>query len=80
MKPLYGKWDQSLVGKYRYEIIHREYQESWIDDIRAGSVRVTHPVDRIIATGALMTKDFSYKMIASMPGEYHLHILPIVSS
>ena len=80
VKPLYGKWDQSLSGKYRYEIIHREYQEVWVDDIRAGSVRVTNPVDHIIASGSIASNQFSYKMIALPSGEYHMHILPIVSS
>ncbi len=80
IKPEYGKWSTSLIGKYRYEIIEREYVEGFVDDIRAGSLRITTPTDHIIASGAVVSKDFSYKMIGAKAGEYHIRVLPLVSS
>lgn len=62
--PLYGTWHPSIAEKYRYEIVHREYIEAFVDDIRAGKMRVTTPQDTIVASGTVTTRDFSYKMIA----------------
>ena len=67
MKPEYGKWDKSLAKKYHYEIIQRSYTETWIDDIRAGQVRVTSPLDTTIASGSIDEKDFSYRFISGLP-------------
>ena len=50
-----------------------------IDDIRAGSVRISHPVDTIIASGAIDTIDFSIKTTNYKPGEYHMRVLPVLA-
>jgi uncharacterized protein YfaS (alpha-2-macroglobulin family) len=80
MKPEYGKWDKSLAKKYHYEIIQRSYSETWVDDIRAGQVRVTSPVDTSVASGTVDDKDFSYRFISALPGEYHMKITPVTLS
>ena len=80
LKPQYGKWDTSLVGKYRYEIIYRDYEEVMIDDIRTGKTRITTPRDAVVATGSISQKEISLQMPGINPGEYHLRILPIVTS
>ena len=77
VKPAYGKWDTSLIGKYRYEIKEREYSEALIDDIRAGTMRITTPIDRVVASGSVTKKDISEKMIGMKPWEYHLRIIPV---
>ena len=77
VKPTYGKWDTSLVGKYRYEIQEREYSEALIDDIRAGTMRITTPIDRVVASGSITKKDISEKMIGMKSWEYHLRIIPV---
>lgn len=74
--PEYGKWDASLSGKYHYEIIHREYKEWFVDDIRAWSVRITTPVDHVMMSGSITNENFSQKLIAFPPGEYHMKIVP----
>lgn len=53
-KPQYGKWDQSLVGKYRYEIFRREYEEAWVEDIRTGKTRITTTEDIPVLSGTIM--------------------------
>jgi hypothetical protein len=63
MSPTYGKWDVSLASKYRYEIIHREYIEAYVDDIRSGHTRITTPRDRIVASGSIIKKEFSHILI-----------------
>jgi hypothetical protein len=78
--PTYGKWDVSLAGKYRYDIVSREYREVLVDDIRAGTLRITTPLDRVVASGSIVKKDFSDTLIAMKPGEYHMRIMPIVES
>lgn len=77
VKPAYGKWDTSLIGKYRYEILERQYTEALIDDIRAGSMRITTPVDRVIASGSITKKEISEKLVGMKSGEYHLKIIPV---
>jgi alpha-2-macroglobulin len=79
VSPTYGKWDVSLVWKYRYEIIHREYIETYVDDIRSGHTRITTAKDQIIASGSILKKEFSYKLVGQKPWEYHLRIMPITS-
>lgn len=63
MKPIYGKWDTSLIGKYRYEILERQYSEALVDDIRAGSMSITTPVDRVVASGSVIKKEISDKLV-----------------
>lgn len=50
-----------------------------IDDIRAGSVRISHPVDTIIASGSIENMNFSIKTTNYKPGEYHMRVLPILA-
>jgi uncharacterized protein YfaS (alpha-2-macroglobulin family) len=80
VKPTYGKWDMSLAEKYRYEIIHREYSEALIDDVRAGTTRITTPKDRIVSSGSVIKKEFSDKLIWQPSWEYHLRIIPVSTS
>lgn len=80
VKPQYGKWDSSLIGKYSYEIVSRRYQEVMVDDIRAGQTRVTTSVDTVVASGTIDTKDISLKSMTFAPGEYHFRTTPIIES
>ena len=77
VKPTYGKWDNSLVGKYRYEILKREYNETLVDDIRAGTTRITTPSDQMIASGSITKKDISEKLLSMKWWEYHIRIIPV---
>lgn len=80
MERTYGKWDSSLAGKYRYEIIHREYIDVPVDDIRVGKTHITSPVDTVVGTGNLQGAQFTQKLIGYKPGEYHMRITPIIDS
>ncbi len=80
MKPSYGKWDTSLALKYRYEIIYREYSEALVDDIRAGTLRITTPTDRVVASGSITKAEISDRMIGMKPGEYHVRTSPVVAT
>lgn len=73
----YGKWDASLSGKYRYEIIHRAYIDVPVDDIRVGKTHITSPSDTTVGTGVIQSAQFTSKLIGYKPGEYHVRITPI---
>jgi alpha-2-macroglobulin len=74
--PKYGKWDVSLAEKYRYSIYRREYDETWIDDIRTGKTRITTSRDVEISSGVVLKSDFSLRIPSGKAGEYHMKITP----
>ena len=49
ISPKYGKWDQSLKGKYRYELVHRTYTSEKISTLRGEQTPITHTIDTIAA-------------------------------
>lgn len=49
----YGKWDPSLKDKYTYELIHREYSRTLIDDLRLRDTAITDSHDIHILSGAI---------------------------
>ena len=50
----YGKWDASLKNKYRYELIHREYSRTLIDDLRVRDTAITDSHDVSVLSGAIL--------------------------
>ena len=65
--PTYGKWDQTLMNKYRYEITRRDYKEGWVEDIRMGKTRITTNEDVFISSGMILKKDFSLRIPTGKP-------------
>lgn len=63
--PTYGKWDQSNMNKYQYEIYRRDYDEAWVEDIRMGKTRITTSEDVFISSGMVLKKDFSLHIPAA---------------
>jgi hypothetical protein len=49
----YGKWDPSLKDKYTYELIHREYSRTFIDDLRVRDTAITDSHDVHILSGVI---------------------------
>jgi alpha-2-macroglobulin len=80
LKPTYGVWDESLSGKYRYEILHRDYDEAWVEDIRTGQTRVTTSRDTLVFSGLIDRGDLTIKIAGSKPGEYHMRVSPNIES
>lgn len=74
--PTYGKWEQSLVNKYQYEIYRKDYEEGWVEDIRMGKTRITTSEDVFISSGTILKKDLSMSIPAAKPGEYHMKVRP----
>jgi MG2 domain/Bacterial Alpha-2-macroglobulin MG10 domain/Alpha-2-macroglobulin family/A-macroglobulin TED domain/Alpha-2-macroglobulin bait region domain len=77
MKPKYGKWDQTLAGKYEYELIHRVYMSEHISTLRGESAPVTHMIDTIIWTDTIKSENIKLETKWYIPGEYILRIRPI---
>jgi uncharacterized protein YfaS (alpha-2-macroglobulin family) len=77
IEPEYGKWDASFSGRYLYEVIRRDYSESWVEDIRLGKTRVTSSTDVVVLSGSVMTSDISLKLSGAKPGEYRMRVSPM---
>lgn len=77
--PEYGKWDQSFMNKFRYEIYRREYDEGWVEDIRMGKTRITTTEDVMVSSGIILKQDFLLHIPGGKPGEYHMKVFPVAS-
>lgn len=75
--PTYGKWDASIMNKYRYEIYRREYDEWWVEDIRMGKTRITTTEDILVSSGTVTKKDLLLYIPGGKAGEYHMKVIPI---
>jgi alpha-2-macroglobulin len=74
----YGKWDPSLKNRYNYELIHREYSRTLIDDLRVRDTAITNSLDILILSGAITGTGLRVSTKWLSPGEYHLRVSPIV--
>ncbi len=77
IKPKYGKWDQTLKWKYRYELIHRTYTSEKISTLRWEQTPITHTIDSIERTGTIGDPVLSIDTKSLNAGEYFLRIMPI---
>jgi hypothetical protein len=48
LAPQYGKWDNSLKGKYVYELIYRRYEKTYIDDLRLSRTAIPVSFDDVV--------------------------------
>ena len=39
-------------------------------------MKVTTPVDTVVASGTVIDTNFSYRLLGALPGEYHMKITP----
>lgn len=77
--PLSTKWDDSLKGKYRYDLILRKYENTPVDDLRNPDAFLSTKRDIVILGGVINTPDISIPTQGFDAGEYHLRISPIVA-
>ena len=59
LKPSYGRWDQSLAGKYQYEIIRRTYREKKIDTVRDTATPIIEQSDTVVDTKDINTESLN---------------------
>jgi len=59
VKPKYGKWDQTLDSKYKYELINRKYTSEKIATLRGESTPIMHSLDTVVRTGDIKTSEFT---------------------
>jgi hypothetical protein len=77
MTPKYGKWDQTLAGKYGYEFIRRTYTSEKISTLRTESSPIIHTVDTIIKSGKITDPSISIETKGQEAGEYILRVIPL---
>ena len=53
LKPKYGKWDPTLQGKYRYELVHRNYTSEKISTLRGEQTPITHSIDTVVRSNPI---------------------------
>ncbi len=75
--PEFGKWDDSLSGKYMYEIVARNYTQLRVDDLRLSHITIPTVDDRIVSTGVIMSSWIILDTKWFTSGEYHFRVLPI---
>lgn len=80
ISPKYGKWDQSLKGKYRYELVHRTYTSEKISTLRGEQTPITHTIDTIVAKSNIEQSKLSIDSKWFQPGEYFLRVIPITKN
>lgn len=75
--PQYGKWDESLVWKYKYELLLRTYSQVHVDDLRMSDTIIPTSTDTVVASGTITWSGFLLDTKWFKSGEYHLRTLPI---
>ncbi|NRH21094.1 hypothetical protein HOO68_03555 [Candidatus Gracilibacteria bacterium] len=78
--PKYGKWDQSLKGKYSYELVHRTYTSEKISTLRGEQTPITHTIDDVSAKATIEQNKISIDTKGFESGEYFLRIIPITKN
>ena len=74
----YQDWDDSLAGRYRYELSSRQYTQKVVDDLRVREVFVPTTEDTIVLSGSIQSQHLELDTGDLLPGEYHLRVIPIV--
>ena len=77
MTPKYGKWDQTLSGKYGYEFVRRTYTSEKISTLRTESSPIIHTVDTIIKSGKITDPSINIETKGQGAGEYILRVIPL---
>lgn len=75
--PKHGKWDQSFVNKYRYELIHRVYTSEHISTLRGEQTPIVHSADTVMQDGNIISEKLELDTKGFTAGEYFLRIFPI---
>jgi uncharacterized protein YfaS (alpha-2-macroglobulin family) len=76
LAPQYGKWDSSLKGKYQYELIHRRYEKTYIDDLRLSRTAIPVSFDDVITHGDITDISLILETKDLPAWEYHLRVFP----
>jgi uncharacterized protein YfaS (alpha-2-macroglobulin family) len=74
--PQYGKWDNSLKGKYVYELVYRRYEKTYIDDLRLSRTAIPVSFDDTILRWDMENMTLSLDTKNLSPWEYHLKVYP----
>ncbi len=76
----YGKWDQTLKWKYRYELVHRAYTSEKISTLRDEQIPITHNTDTVVRSGPIADAWLSIDTRSLSAWEYFLRLIPVTKA